>query len=158
MATSTTKTVIGRAEVLNFPEKGLLKVPARIDTGAKTSAIWASSIKKAGNELHVVFLGEGMPGYTGVTHVFTSFDRIVVASSNGQTEKRYKIKLLVELKGRKIRASFTLADRSTQVYPVLVGRNILRGKYVVDVHVGEPLLQAERARAKALQESLTEEE
>ena len=49
------------------------------------------------------------------------------------------IKMLVIISGKKIRARFTLANRSTQKYPVLVGRNILRRKFVVDVkhkHIG----------------------
>ena len=60
---------------------------------------------------------------------------------------RYKVKIPVVVKGRKIKANFTLADRSAQVYPVLVGRNILRGKFVVDVKGGATLRHAERALA-----------
>ena len=65
------------------------------------------------------------------------YDKIVVQSTIGEAEERYKIQLLIELSGRRIRASFTLANRSRQVYPVLVGRNVLSGKFIVDVSIGE---------------------
>ena len=55
------------------------------------------------------------------------------------------------IKKRRIRAHFTIANRRTQVYPVLIGRNVLYGKFVVDVAKGTPLIEAERQRSEALQ-------
>ena len=82
---------------------------------------------------------------------FQDFDSVVVTSSNGQSQERYKIRLLVKLKGKKVRAWFTLADRSTQVYPVLIGRNVLAGKFIVDVKRGSTLRDEERAHQRMLQ-------
>lgn len=147
------KIVIGRAERLSFPQLGVDSLAARIDTGAKTSAIWVSSAREVGGRLAVIFFDESSEYYDGVERFFDSYERGMVASSNGQAEERYKIKLLVVLHGRRIRARFTLADRSTQVYPVLVGRNVLLGKFVVDVQHGEPLLEAEKSRSEKLQSS-----
>lgn len=151
MTETKTKKVIGRAERVSFPELGFAAVPARIDTGAKTSAIWASSVERHGDHLQVVFFGEGSEQYTGQTVAFDSFEEIIVASSNGQAEKRYKVRLLVKIAGKKVRAGFTLADRSTQVYPVLIGRNVLTGKFLVDVKKGHVLREAEQQRSEALQ-------
>lgn len=158
MKTGTEKRLIGRVEPLSFPQIGVDSLYARIDTGAKTSAIWVSSVRVVNGKLAVVFFGPDSKHYDGVEHYFDWFERSVVASSNGQTEQRYKIKLLVVLKRKKIHARFTLTDRSTQVYPVLVGRNILRGKFVVDVERGKPLREAEKARSNELQSSLSEEQ
>lgn len=153
--TKKPKQIIGRAEQVFLPELGQT-VHARIDSGARTSAIWASYAQVEGDKLAVVFFGEGHPAYTGKKHYFTSYSREIVRSSNGHEEKRFLIKLLVVLKKRKIRASFTLANRSTQVYPVLVGRNILRGKFIVDVQLGDTLKAEERAlllkKRKALED------
>lgn len=144
------KSIVGRAEEVTFPELGFGGVPARIDTGAKTSAIWADATQ-TGDTLAITFFGEGSSFYTGETVQATEFATVAVATSTGQVQKRYKVRLLVKMKGRKIRAWFTLADRSTQVYPVLVGRNVLRGKFIVDVQKGHVLPEREHERAEGLQ-------
>lgn len=150
------KRIIGRAENVSFPEFGLEAVPARIDTGARTAALWASNIRVEDGKLRFSFFGESSPFYTGEEVVFKTFDEQVVASSNGIAEKRYRIKLLIKLKGRKIRSSFTLANRSTQVYPILIGRNVLLGKFLVDVKRGKAQHRAEQERIANLQEKLKE--
>ena len=131
--TQLQRIVIGRAEYVDFPELGLFEVPARIDTGARTSSVWASSVKLEDGKLKVVLFGEQHRLFTGEELVFDEFDTTVVANSTGHAQHRYKVQLLVVLKGKRIRAWFTLADRSTQVYPVLIGRNVMLGKFVVDV-------------------------
>lgn len=146
--------IIGRAERLAFPDLDVQQVYARIDTGAQTSAIWASKLEEKDGRLGVVFFGKGSPHYTGEMHYFDTFTTSVVASSNGQAETRYKVKLLAVLSGKKVRAHFTLADRRSQVYPVLIGRNVLRGKFVVDVKRGRVLKDAEKVRSQALQSRL----
>lgn len=152
------KKVIGRAERVTFPELDLDNVHARIDTGAKTSALWASSVFVHDGVLEVVLFGEDNPYFTGKPIRFERFEPVAVASSSGHVQKRYKVRLLVRLKGKKVRAWFTLADRSAQVYPVLIGRNVLLGKFVVDVKKGHTLSEAERRRSQILQDQLDREE
>jgi hypothetical protein len=156
MADTEDKKVVGRAEGLSFPELGFESVSARIDTGAKTSAIWASQVNKEGDQLKVVFFDEQSDLYTGHVVTFNEFETTVVASSTGHTQARYKVRLLAKLKGKKIRAWFTLADRSSQVYPVLIGRNVLLGKFIVDVKKGKSLKEAERKRTEDLRNKLDE--
>jgi len=125
--------VIGQSEYIDFPEQGIAKVPARIDTGARTSALWASNIIEKDGTLHFCLFGEASPLYNGAVITVDDYELRAVTPSNGITEERYAVLLLVCIAGRTIRAHFTLADRSTQKYPVLVGRNILRGKFIVDI-------------------------
>lgn len=139
-------TLIGRAETLALPEFGIKAVPARIDTGAKTSAIWASNISEKDGILEYSLFGPGSQYYTGTLVRTKSYTQRAVANSTGQVELRYVVKLVVVLESRKIKASFTLANRQAQVYPVLVGRNILRGKFSVNVKLGKPLIKGEKAR------------
>ncbi len=150
------KKTIGRAEIISFPELGLEGVPARIDTGAKTSSIWASNVTLKGETLHVTFLGDTADAFIGQEVTFTEFEQAVVASSIGEPQQRYKVRLLVRIKGRKVRAWFTLADRSAQVYPVLIGRNVLMGKFVVDVIKGSALREEEQERSEQLQSRFTQ--
>lgn len=149
---------VGRAERVSLPELHFEHVYARIDTGARTSTIWVSQAEEHDGVLKVVFFGPQSPHYTGSVVSFQEFDRIAVASSIGHIQTRYKIQLLITLKGKKIRAWFTLADRSSQVYPVLIGRNVLKGKFIVDINQGRVLRQQEQERIKSLQTVLKESE
>ena len=157
MANSTDKKIVGRAEVVSFPEQGFETIAARIDTGAKTSALWASNVEVSGKTLTAVLFGEDHPAYTGQPISFDEFDTTVVSSSTGHVQERYKVRLLVKIKGKKVRAWFTLADRSTQVYPVLIGRNVLLGKFVVDVKKGRVLKEEEQKRTEQLRAKANEE-
>ncbi len=145
--------LIGRAERVNFPELKLLAIPARIDTGAKTSSVWASNISESNGVLTFELLGGDSEHYTGQVLSTKQYETRVIASSNGAKEERYVIKLLVEIKDRRVRASFSLANRASQTYPVLVGRNVLRGKFIIDVKLGQPLLKAEQLQSSELQNS-----
>lgn len=147
------KSLIGRAEKVTFPVFLDTPIYARIDTGARTSTIWGSATVNQDDHLEVVFLGD-----KNLTHTFSDYGRRVVASSNGHTEARFTISLVVVLAGRKIRATFTIADRSSQVYPVLIGRNVLKGKYIVDVKIDHGLKEAEKERIDQLQSLLSKEE
>lgn len=138
--------LIGRAEPIDFPKFGINAVPSRIDTGARTSAIWATDITEHEGVLRFVLFGKGSKFYTGELINTAEFKQRVVTNSTGYNENRYVVKLSIVVAGRRIRASFTLADRSNQVYPVLIGRNVLRGKYIVDVKQGNPDRTAERHR------------
>lgn len=148
------KKVIGRVEKVRFPLLGDTRIHARIDTGAQTSAIWVSEIAERDGRLGVVFFGEGSELYDGAVRYFDDFTYGMVASSNGQAEGRYKVRLSIKIGGKRIRARFSLADRSTQVYPVLIGRNILRGKFIVDVKRGAALKAKERQHSDRLQQAV----
>jgi hypothetical protein len=160
MTQESEKKIVGRAEKISFPELAFEDVPTRIDTGAKTSSMWASKTTEQNGVLEVVFFGAGSVFYTGEVVTFDEFDKTVVASSNGHAQSRYKVRILVKIKGKKVRAWFTLADRSSQVYPVLIGRNVLLGKFIVDVKKGHVLKDEEQQRTQALQTKIgkTDEE
>lgn len=154
--TEKLKKVVGRAETISFPELGYDEVPARVDTGAKTTSVWATDVREADGVLHFKLFGTGDPLYDGRELKTTWFEKTMVASSIGEAEERYKVRLLIRLKDRRIRARVTLADRTHQVYPVLVGRNVLRGKFIVDVEDGEPLYHKERKRSEELRSMRTQ--
>lgn len=147
------RKLIGNSTRVSFPELYVANAPARVDTGARLSSIWATAVERDGT-LAVTFFGTDSPLYTGDAVLFHEYEQLVVSSSMGHTQQRYKVRLLVGLGGKKVRASFTLADRSTQVYPILIGRNILRGKFIVDVKVGKSLREAEKEHLEHLQAEL----
>jgi hypothetical protein len=64
---------------------------------------------------------------------FDSFKKKIIKSSFGHTEERYVVKILINVLGRKVRTNFTLADRSKMKFPILLGRKLLKGKFMVDL-------------------------
>jgi len=151
------KVIIGRAEKVCFPTLGNSTLYARIDTGAKTSSIWATDILETAEGLRVRLASSDHEIYKHEV-LFSRYERVGVASSMGQQQVRYKVKLPTIIKGRRILATFTLADRSTQVYPVLVGRSTLKGKFIVDVAKGNPLRTEEDRRSQELRKYRVEEQ
>ncbi len=126
-------TTIGSKEFVDFPGLQLKRVPAKIDTGAYSSVIWASKIKESKGVLHYTLFDRQSPFYTGKELSSQSYEVTNVRNSFGQSELRYKIKLKVVVGGRPIIANFTLANRSHNRLPVLIGRRVLNRKFIVDV-------------------------
>jgi ribosomal protein S6--L-glutamate ligase len=153
MTATTTMDILGSSENVSFPELGLTDIAARTDTGARTSTIWASNIHVVGDELLFTVFGKGHPGHSGKTIAMTDFAQLTVTPSNGISEERYVVKLLITLKGRRLRVSFTLADRSTQTYPILLGRNILKKRFIVDVSADKETAKEDDRIAAKLEEA-----
>lgn len=142
---ATFKTIIGRAETIDFivGESEYVKIPAKIDSGAFSSSVWASNIHEEGNELVFTLLGRGHEQYTGNEIRTKKYQVVTIENSFGKSEKRYGIMLRVRFCGKKVTTFFTLADRSKKIYPVLIGRKLLKGRYIVDVSLGNPIADEE---------------
>lgn len=124
---------IGTVELTNIPGDCIVDVPAKIDTGADGSSIWASDIKSEGSVLQFRFFGRGSAFYNDRVIETSAFRTTKVKNSFGHQEFRYKVKLKIQLGQQEVTAWFSLADRSRNVYPILIGKNILKNRFVVDV-------------------------
>jgi ribosomal protein S6--L-glutamate ligase len=84
--------VLGWEEWLALPELGLPAIKAKVDTGARTSALAASSIEEIGTPERpkVRFVVRPIPGRDDVevACIADVIDRREVTSSNGKTERR----------------------------------------------------------------------
>jgi hypothetical protein len=126
--------IVGRAEIVDIVEFDILNVPAKVDTGADNSSIWVSQVSEQPDGLSCVFFGPGSPYYSGeIVRIGNDYSVTMIANSFGHKEVRYKVRLKIRLQDRIIRATFTLADRSLKAYPILLGRRLLHGKFLVDV-------------------------
>lgn len=135
------KVIIGRTEAIRFPKEGNLKVPAKIDTGADSSSVWASNVLVDDEgKLHFSLFAPGSPYYTGKAYTKKTFKVHFVRSSTGEAQMRYAVKMPISIKDRRVQATFTLADRSKNTYPVLIGCRLLKAKFVVDVQRGSQLV------------------
>lgn len=108
-------------------------IPAKVDTGADSSAVWASEISEAGGRLSFVLFDSSSHYYDGKVIKTRDYTMTKIKNSFGQVERRYKTPLTLRIEGRTIRANVTLANRSSNRYPVLIGRRTLSGKFLVDV-------------------------
>ncbi|GAB3743774.1 ATP-dependent zinc protease [Hymenobacter agri] len=133
------KRLLGRRELVDFPDFALGGVEAKVDTGAYTSAIHCTNIHLettgAGRPVLVVsLLDPGHEGADGRLLTFPDFALRDIRSSNGEVQERYVIRAVVQLYGEHFETEFSLSDRSDMKYPVLLGRSLLRaGRFVVDV-------------------------
>ncbi len=128
------KRNIGRIDKADFPVLNLFDIEVKIDTGAYTSSIHCKNVKVEDNYLKCNFLDEEHPSYHEREIIFDEYDVKVVKSSNGQAEARYRIKTEIVLFGKSHAIYLTLSDREEMRFPVLLGRNFLSKKYVVDIN------------------------
>lgn len=128
------KNIIGRKEKVDLPLLNLSQISARVDTGAFTSSIHCSFIQKIEpHKVECIFLDESHPKYTGKKYIFDVIKKVKVKSSNGQSESRYVIQTSMTLLGQTHDVLFTLADRKGMNNPILLGRQFLSHKFIVDV-------------------------
>lgn len=151
-------TTIGRAEAIQLVDYGPLEVVAKVDTGADISSIGVSEIAEVDGQLSFKLFSPSHPEYSGKIIALGpgSFSKTRIANSFGQREVRYVVMLRIKLAGRLVRARFSLADRSEKLYPILIGRRLLKGKFLVDVSAGDPLHAEEKARKRKLIQELGE--
>ena len=130
---SKTTKMVGSTEYVEIA--GIKDIPAKIDTGADSSAIWASNINVTSDgELEFSLFDQKSPFYTGEILRTKEFVARSVRSSHGNTQVRYRVELELKIAGESFLANFTLANRSRNKFPVLIGRRTLRYKgFIVDV-------------------------
>lgn len=129
------KVIVGRAEELSFAEFAMLNIPAKVDTGAYRSAVHATevAVDADSGKLSFILLGNHPVCGTMATRVETDhYSTVTVANSFGHEEQRYEVRLRVKLGPKVFWARFTLADRSKKIYPILIGRKLLNGRFMVD--------------------------
>jgi hypothetical protein len=130
------KTRIGWREWISFPGLGIDRIKAKIDTGARTSAIHAFRVRKFGEAadhqiefyLHPVQHKRSLE----LRCVASLIDERVVKSSNGKSEIRYVIKTPMRLGGDVWPIELTLSNRDQMGFRLLVGRAAIRGRCIVD--------------------------
>lgn len=124
--------IIGGVEQVYFLP---IKIPfeARIDTGAETSSLDVSKIKQfeRDGEKWVAFNLDHAEN--GEKH---RFEKKIVRKTSirriDKNEKRVVVNMDIKIGTELINADFTLADREKFNYQVLIGRNILNGRFLID--------------------------
>ncbi|NBB25974.1 ATP-dependent zinc protease [Porphyrobacter sp. SLTP] len=124
--------VVGWRELVSLPELGLAGIPAKIDTGARTSSLHGHVLEDfvRDGERFVRFAVD----WDGTRHVCeaVNVDLRGITSSNGDQQTRFVIKSPLTIGNLTFRAEISLANRSQMQFPMLIGRTALRRRMVVD--------------------------
>jgi ribosomal protein S6--L-glutamate ligase len=130
------KIIIGRSEWSKIPDLNIPAIRAKIDTGAKTSAIHAFNIKTS--------IVEGLEFVNFDVHPIQKNDSISVncsaqiidqrsvLSSNGIKENRYVIETPIILGGHTWKIELTLSSRDQMKFRLLLGREALNNRVLID--------------------------
>lgn len=126
------RLVVGWREWVRLPELGDSTFRAKIDTGARSSALHAHGLRTArqGGTDYAFFRLRG--DHHEPEQRFEVIGTRTVRSSNGTEEARPTIRILLSLGPVTLPVAVTLTDRIHMKYRMLVGRESLAGRVLVD--------------------------
>jgi len=130
------KIILGSEEWCSFPELGIPTIKARVDSGAKTSALHAINIapfKKEGQNWVKFDINPIQNNVKTVIHCEAPLvDKRVVKSSSGFREERYVIQTNLEIGHSNWLIEMTLTNRDSMGFRMLLGREAMSGRVLVD--------------------------
>jgi len=127
---------IGWREWLALPTLGIPQIKAKVDTGARTSALHAFALRpfrennqeKISFDIHPIQHNREIT----VTCVADVIDRRVVTDSGGHREERYVIFAPITLGEQTWPIEITLTERDTMLFRMLLGRSAIRKHFMVN--------------------------
>ena len=131
------KYIIGRQEIVDFPDLEIYCIQAKIDTGAYTSSIHCKDVmrfeERGVDFVSFVLLDPTHPQYENKAIRWPLHEVQTIKNSFGHSEERYSVLAKIRLFNESYEVELSLADRSAMEFPVLLGRKALRNRYIVDV-------------------------
>ncbi len=134
LRTVGTREVLGWKESVVLPGLGGACLLAKLDTGARTSALHAADL-----ELHrhhaMLWVEFDLPDVAARVprrYRLPVVEHRAVKSSIGSRQIRPVVVLALTLAGQTWTTEVTLTDRSDMELPMLIGRSALKGRFVVD--------------------------
>ncbi|WP_395058547.1 30S ribosomal protein S6--L-glutamate ligase [Flavobacterium sp.] len=144
------KLILGSEEWCSFPDLNIPVIKARVDSGAKTSALHAVNIAPfiRDNENWVKFDINPIQNNTKtVKHCEAKLiDKRVVKSSSGYREQRFVIQTELKIGEETWKIEMTLTNRDSMGFRMLLGREAMSGRVLVDPEqkylLGQPTLES----------------
>jgi hypothetical protein len=125
--------ILGRYDRVDLPELGLMNIHAKVDTGAYTCSLHCRKAEIVNGKLEFILLDEEHPEFTGMKFIFTEFEKREIKNSFGEVEKRFVILTSIKIFNEEITTEFSLSNRGSLKFPILIGRKILRDRFLIDV-------------------------
>lgn len=128
--------LVGAVEYCDLPELDIKRMKIRVDTGAATSSLHVDNVEeyRVQGKRWVSF--DIHPRVHRVSKVVRAKARVVskrrVKSSTADTQKRIVIATELSMGGQSWTIQLTLTDRSLMTYPMLLGRQAMAGRILVD--------------------------
>lgn len=128
--------IIGWREWASLPGLGIEKIKAKIDTGARTSALHAFSLKPftedGKNKIQFTIHPLQHNTESLVTCVAEIVDKRLVTDSGGHEEERFVIETTITIANQTWPIEITLTERENMLFRMLLGRRALRKRFVVN--------------------------
>ncbi|MGH1469363.1 MAG: ATP-dependent zinc protease family protein [Bdellovibrionales bacterium] len=128
------KPALGWREWANLPELSRKKIKVKVDTGARTSSLHAVNIKITGEKRRTVHF-DFNPDQDGGKLIHCKLplvDERKVKSSNGISSLRPVIEVDITIGEHSWPIEITLVDRDMMGFRMLLGRQAMRDKFLVD--------------------------
>jgi hypothetical protein len=126
---------LGWREWLALPDLGIVAIRAKVDTGARSSALHVldqECFQRDGREFVRFLLDTGVPGEAPQPAEAAVLDRRHVTDSGGHRTERVFIRTRLRLAGIEWEAEVNLTQRRNMLFPMLLGRTALAGRFLVD--------------------------
>ena len=127
------ETVIGWREWVSLPELGVDAIRAKVDTGARTSAIHAYRLKTTEDEARFEIHPIQRKSTPSIPVEVPIVEWREVRSSNGQVQRRPVIRTTIAAGEHRWEAELTLTSRDAMGFRMLLGRTAITGRFLVDV-------------------------
>lgn len=140
--------ILGRYDRVDLPELGLKNIHAKIDTGAYTNSLHCFDAKVVDGKLQFILLDEEHPEFTGNKLIFSEFEERNIKNSFGEVERRFVITTTLRIFEEDIICRFSLSNRGSLKFPILIGRKILRDRFLIDVKKKNLSFKEKRAKRR----------
>jgi hypothetical protein len=134
--------LIGWCEDVRLPVLGVGILVAKVDTGARTAALHAENIMVKGKRVEFTLAHDGRRRLLDLP--LAGAKR--VKSSSGHSEMRAVIETEIEIGHHRFKAEVTLTNRTDMGVPMLLGRNTIKGRFLV--HPGRSFMISRKKKPK----------
>lgn len=136
MTSKVKKATVGTLELCDLPELAINSLHIRVDTGATTSSLHVDNIEEFDKEGDLWVSFDIHPDLHDVSEIVRRDAKVEaikrVKSSTANKERRYTIKTQIIMAQMEWPIQLTLTDRSEMNYLMLLGRQAMKGRLLVD--------------------------
>jgi hypothetical protein len=129
------KPVLGWREWLALPDLGIRAIRAKLDTGARSSALHVDTLEtfqSNGREWVRFTIATGSTHAKSILVESTVHDRRLVTDSGGHVSERIFLRTRLLLAGQDYPVEINLTSRRNMLFPMLLGRTALARHFLVD--------------------------